>query len=109
MIRKKRLTANKAMRKVVNGRTTNKKKMELLSSIDQKLDNVESEYGPIVYTELQSRLEESIKLFNEDVNSLFSSSFSSYKPKAKSKEKEDSDKSKKPKYISVYEESKKDW
>ena len=105
MIRKKRLSTNKAMRKVVNTKTINKKKVKLLSSIDQKLDSIESEYGPIVYTELQSRLEETIKIFNEDVNSLFSSSFSSYKSKIKTKSK-GSDK--KPKYISAYEESKKD-
>ena len=107
MIRKKRLSTNNAMRKVVSTKTVNKKKMKLLSSIDKKLDSIESEYGPIVYTELQSRLEETIKIFNEDVNSLFSSSFSSYKSRVKTKSK-DVGKNKKPKYISAYEESKKD-
>ena len=107
MIRKKRLSTNKAMRKVVSTKTVNKKKIKLLSSIDAMLDNIESEYGPIVYTELQSRLEETIKIFNEDVKLIFSNSFSSYKSRIKAKSK-DLDKNKKPKYLSVYEESKKD-
>tara|TARA_Y100001970_G_C13589020_1_gene534570 strand:+ start:187 stop:510 length:324 start_codon:yes stop_codon:yes gene_type:complete len=107
MIRKK-IGKNRAMRKVVNNKTVNSKKTELLSEIDQKLDNIESEYGPIVYNELQSRLEKTIEVFNKEVDSLFSKSFSSYKPKKNKKTKNSEASSKKPKYISDYENSKKD-
>jgi len=84
----------------------NSKKTELLSKIDQKLNDMGEKYGPIVYEELQSRLEKTIDVFHKDVDNLFSS-FPTYKSNAKadvSKEKS----SKKPKYISDYEKSKKD-
>tara|TARA_Y100001970_G_C13857614_1_gene662488 strand:- start:61 stop:384 length:324 start_codon:yes stop_codon:yes gene_type:complete len=107
MIRKK-IGNNRAMRKVVGNKVVNSKKTELLSEIDQKLDSIESEYGPIVYNELQSRLEKTIEVFNKEVDSLFSNSFSSYKPTKNKQKKDLKNTNKKPKYISDYEKSKKD-
>ena len=108
MIRKKRLSNNRAMRKVVDNKNINNKKIELLAEIDKKLENIESEYGPVVYNELQSRLEKTIKIFNKELESLFSKSFASYKPKKNTKVKNSDKGTKKPKYISEYEKSKKD-
>ena len=102
MIGRKKLGGIKAVNKADNS-----KKTELLSKIDQKLSDMGEKYGPVVYEELQSRLEKTIDIFHTDVDSLFSS-FSTYKSNDdkvdNSKEKE----SKKPKYISDYEKSKKD-
>ena len=77
----------------LNGKSNdNSKKTELLSSIDKKLDDIGLEYGPIVYDELQSRLEKTIQIFNDEVETLFSSTFSTYKSKRNTnkKKKEDS-------------------
>ena len=81
------------------------KKSDLLIEIDNKLEKIELEYGPIVYKELQTRLEKTIQIFNDEVESLFMKTFSTYKPsKSKYNKKE---KINKPKYISDYEKSKK--
>ena len=107
MIRQKKMVNNRAMRKVVSNKKVNRKKIELLAEIDKKLDSIESEYGPIVYKELQSRLENTIKVFNKEVDSLFSKTFESYKLQKKVKVKSVNKDTKKPKYISEYEKSKK--
>ena len=83
------------------------KKTELLSKIDQKLNDMGEKYGPIVYEELQSRLEKTIDIFHKDVDSLFSS-FPTYKSNTNTDNDSKEKSSKKPKYISDYEKSKKD-
>ena len=55
---------------------------------------------------MQSRLEKTIQIFNDEVETLFSSTFSTYKSKRNTKKKKKED-SKKPQYISDYEKSKK--
>ena len=85
----------------------NNKKAELLSKIDQKLNDMGEKYGPIVYEELQSRLEKTIDIFHKDVDSLFSS-FPTYKSNTNTDNDSKEKSSKKPKYISDYEKSKKD-
>ena len=110
MITKKRLVSkktlgNRPMRKIVGGKKINNKKSDLLIEIDDKLEKIELEYGPIVYKELQTRLEKTIQIFNDEVESLFMKTFSTYKTsKSKDNKKE---KINKPKYISDYEKSKK--
>jgi len=106
MMRKKRISNNRAMRKVVKTKTTNSKKMELLSVIDEKLEAIGLDYGPIVYDELQSRLEKTVDAFNKDLDFLFSENFPTYKLGNKKNTK--SKGANKPKYISDYEKSKKD-
>ncbi|OUW11200.1 MAG: hypothetical protein CBD26_03355 [Candidatus Pelagibacter sp. TMED166] len=100
----KKTLGNRPMRKIV-GAKVNNKKSDLLTKIDNKLEKIELEYGPVVYKELQTRLEKTIQIFNDEVESLFMQTFSTYKPsKTKGKNKE---KAIKPKYISEYEKSKK--
>ena len=94
--------ARKPIRKV-----NNTKKSELLSKIDEKLNNMGEKYGPVVYEELQSRLEKTIDIFHKDVDSLFSS-FPTYKSNTNTDDDSKEKSSKKPKYISDYEKSKKD-
>tara|TARA_B100001750_G_scaffold215054_1_gene198824 strand:- start:335 stop:661 length:327 start_codon:yes stop_codon:yes gene_type:complete len=108
MIRKTRLTKNRAMRRVVGSKTNNKKD-ELLSKIEDKLDDIGVNYGPVVYDELQSRLEKTVDTFNKDLDALLSDFFSSYTSKnKKTSTKQSKDSNNKPKYISEYEKSKKD-
>ena len=108
MIRKSRLTKNRAMRRVVASKSNNKK-ADLLSKVEDKLDNVGLNYGPVVYDELQSRLEKTIDTFNKDLDNLLSEFFPTYTSKGKkSKTKSSKESSKKPKYISEYEKSKED-
>ena len=102
MIGRKKIGATKAVNK-----SDNTKKTELLSKIDEKLNDMGEKYGPIVYEELQSRLEKTIDTFHKDVDSLFSS-FSTYKSNADSTDNSKDKKTKKPKYITDYEKSKKD-
>ena len=103
----KKTLGNRPMRKIISNKNTNNKKTELLADIDQKLENIELEYGPVVYNELQSRLEKTIQIFNDEVESLFSDTFSTYKSKKNTKVKKNKENSKKPQYISDYEKSKK--
>ena len=88
-------------------KTDNSEKTELLSKIDEKLSDMGEKYGPIVYQELQSRLEKTIDIFHKDVDSLFSS-FPTYNSKNKANSDSKDKDAKKPKYISDYEKSKKD-
>ena len=111
MIMKKRLgikktLGNKPMRKIIGNNSIKNKKTELLAGIDKKLEYIELEYGPVVYKELQSRLEKTIQIFNDEVESLFKSTFSTYKSKKNNNIKKQKG-SKKPQYISDYEKSKK--
>ena len=109
MIRKKRIVKNRAMKRVVNSKPNNNKQKELLSLIEGKLEDVGLNYGPVVYDELQSRLEKTVDIFNKDLNSLFSELFSTYTSKNKNtKAQRGKSNTKKPKYISEYEKSKQD-
>ena len=82
MIRKKRITSNRAMKRTVNSSPTTKQK-ELLSLIERKLEKIGLNYGPVVYDELQSRLEQAVDIFNKDLDSLFSELFPTYTSKNK--------------------------
>ena len=109
MVMRKKLVSNKTlgnrpMRKIVGAKSISNKKSELLTKIDNKLEKIELEYGPVVYKELQTRLEKTIQIFNDEVESLFMKTFSTYKSSnTKGKKKETTNK---PKYISDYEKSK---
>ena len=102
MIGRKKLNGVKGVNKADNN-----KKTELLSKIDEKLNDMGEKYGPVVYDELQSRLEKTIDIFHKDVDSLFSA-FPTYSSKNKEDSNSKDKDAKKPKYISDYEKSKKD-
>ena len=52
-----------------------KKMKGLLDEIDEHLDQIGGDFGPILMAELQNRLENIVKMFNEEVNTLFQESF----------------------------------
>ena len=112
IVRKKRGSINKIKSRITSRVSNNKakesKKHDLLKDIDIKLESIDKKYGPVVYKELQSRLEKTIDLFHEDIEKLFKKNFSSYKCDDKPAQLVNDEKYVKPKYISDYEKSKKD-
>ena len=51
------------------------KMKDLLNELDNLLDQVGGDYGPILMEELQNRLELIVKNFNDEVHTLFTESF----------------------------------
>ena len=112
IVRKKRGSINKIKSRITprvsHSKVKESKKHDLLKDIDTKLESIDKKYGPVVYEELQSRLEKTINIFHEDIEKLFKENFSSYKYDNKPPQSVNDEKYVKPKYISDYEKSKKD-
>ena len=51
----------------------------LLDELDEHLEQIGGDFGPILMEELQNRLERIIKNFNEEVHTLFTESFEKWK------------------------------
>mgnify|MGYP000326327434 FL=1 len=51
----------------------------LLDELDERLEQIGGDFGPILMEELQNRLERIVKSFNEEVHILFSESFKKWK------------------------------
>ena len=51
----------------------------LLDELDERLEQIGGDFGPILMEELQNRLERIVKNFNEEVHTLFSESFKKWK------------------------------
>ncbi len=51
----------------------------LLDELDELLEEVGGDYGPILMEELQNRLELIVKNFNDEVHTLFTESFKKWK------------------------------
>ena len=51
----------------------------LLDELDERLEQIGGDFGPILMEELQNRLERIVKNFNEEVHTLFSESFEKWK------------------------------
>ena len=47
----------------------------LLDELDERLEQIGGDFGPILMEELQNRLENIVRNFNEEVNTLFTESF----------------------------------
>ena len=56
-----------------------KKMNDLLDELDERLEQIGDDYGPILMEELQNRLENIVRNFNEEVNTLFTESFKKWK------------------------------
>ena len=52
---------------------------ELLDELDEHLEQIGGDYGPILMEELQNRLELIVKKFNDEVHTLFTESFKKWK------------------------------
>ena len=55
------------------------KMKSLLDELDELLEQVGGDYGPILMEELQNRLELIVKNFNDQVHTLFTESFKKWK------------------------------
>ena len=55
------------------------KMKRLLDELDERLEQIGGDFGPILMEELQNRLEGIVKNFNEEVHTLFSESFKKWK------------------------------
>ena len=55
------------------------KMKHLLDEIDERMDQIGGDFGPILMQELQNRLENIVKNFNNEVNEVFSESFKKWK------------------------------
>ena len=51
----------------------------LLDELDERLEQIGGDFGPILMKELQNRLERIVKNFNEEVHTLFTESFEKWK------------------------------
>ena len=51
----------------------------LLDELDESLEQIGGDFGPILMEELQNRLENIVRNFNEEVNTLFTESFKKWK------------------------------
>ena len=51
----------------------------LLDELDERLEQIGGDFGPILMEELQNRLERIVKNFNEEVHTLFSESVKKWK------------------------------
>ena len=51
----------------------------LLDELDELLEQVGGDYGPILMEELQNRLESIVKNFNDEVHTLFTDSFKKWR------------------------------
>ena len=56
-----------------------KKMKDLLDELDERLEQIGGDYGPILMEELQNRLELIVKNFNNEVHTLFTESFKKWK------------------------------
>ena len=55
------------------------KMKRLLDELDERLEQIGGDFGPILMEELQNRLESIVKNFNEEVHTLFSESVKKWK------------------------------
>ena len=51
----------------------------LLDELDERLEQIGGDFGPILMEELQNRLENIVRNFNEEVNTMFTESFKKWK------------------------------
>ena len=51
----------------------------LLDELDERFEQIGGDFGPILMEELQNRLENIVRNFNEEVNTLFTESFKKWK------------------------------
>ena len=65
---------------------SSEKKGDLLIQVDELMQKLENEYGPIMLQELQERLIKTINDFQSDVNSVLENAFKSHRLKYEGKE-----------------------
>ena len=56
-----------------------KKMKDLLDELDEHLEQIGGDYGPIIMEELQNRLEQVVNNFNDEVHDMVTESFNKWK------------------------------
>ena len=90
-----------AIKKKINKGTlskSNDKKSQLLIKVDELMEKLDNDYGPLLLEELQKRLETTINEFHSDLKTILEQTFSEKNAKLK-----DSPESEVPTFIAEYE------
>ena len=104
----------KKMKKVNNKKdkplSSSEKKGDLLIQVDDLMNQLEGDYGPLMLDELKKRLRKTIEEFQEDVTSVLKNAFESHALKYKNIDQQvpDKDREDVPSFISDYENKKKE-
>ena len=56
-----------------------KKMKDLLDELDERLEQIGGDYGPILMEELQNRLEQVVNNFNDEVHDMVAESFNKFR------------------------------
>ena len=95
------------MKKMNNKKSSTEKKGDLLIQVDDLMNQLENDYGPLMLDELKKRLKKTIEEFQQDVSSVLKDAFNNhelkYKGMSQSFDKKDEGV---PSYISDYENKK---
>jgi len=73
--------------KVENLSKSSEKKGDLLIQVNELMEKMENNYGPLMLEELQKRLKKTIEDFHDDVNIVLKDAFSDNKSKVLDKQK----------------------
>ena len=86
------------------------KKSDMLIQVNELMEKLENDYGPLMLEELQQRLVKTIEEFQADVNSVLNNAFDKHKVKYESIDNklspDDKNKGDVPSFISEYEQKK---
>ena len=102
------------MKKVNNKKdkslSSSEKKGNLLIQVDDLMNQLENDYGPLMLDELKKRLKKTIEEFQEDVTSVLKDAFENHELKYKNIDQQvpDKDREDVPSFISDYENKKKE-
>ena len=91
-----------------NKPSSSDKKGDLLIQVDDLMNQLENDYGPLMLDELKKRLKKTIEEFQEDVTSVLREAFENHKMKYQNIDQRIDDESEKdvPSFISDYENKK---
>jgi len=99
------------MKKINNkkDKSSSDKKGDLLIQVDDLMNQLENDYGPLMLDELKKRLKKTIEEFQEDVTSVLKDAFEKHELKHNSINQQipNEDEKDVPSYISDYENNKK--
>ena len=87
--------------------SSTEKKGDLLIQVDDLMNQLENDYGPLMLDELKKRLRKTIEEFQEDVTSVLKDAFNKHELKYKPSDQNIEDSEDVPSYISDYENKKK--
>ena len=105
MVIKKKISTNKSSLS-----KTNDKRGELLIKVDELMEKLNNDYGPLLLEDLQKRIESTIEEFHSDLKIILENSFKNHDRKLKNSNDssdESIEASNVPSFIAEYEEKRK--